>query len=121
ASSALEFAVFYKELLMNLNNSPRVARHAFILFILLAFISSVSISTSAKAKRGRERSNARSSRRARGRVARADRGRHLSRRERRQLARADRRGGRRLSNGELRAQTPPKARAQATYSAQRAT
>ena len=100
---------------MNLNNSPRVARHAFILFILLAFISSVSISTSAKAKRGRERSNARSSRRARGRVARADRGRHLSRRERRQLARADRRGGRRLSKRELRAHRQQMAREQAAY------
>ena len=100
---------------MNLNYSPRVARHAFIIFILLAFISSVSISTSAKAKRGRERSNARSSRKARGRVARADRGRHLSRRERRQLARADRHGGRRLSKRELRAERHQSAREQAAY------
>lgn len=100
---------------MNLNYSPRVARHAFILFILLAFISSFSISTSAKSKRGRERSNARSSRKARGRVARADRGRHLSRRERRQLARADRRGGRRLSKREMRAQRQQMAREQAAY------
>src|SRR2546423_1645328 len=100
---------------MNLNYSPRVARHAFIIFILLAFISSVSVSTSAKSKRGRERSNARSSRKARERVARNDRGRHLSRRERRQLARADRRGGRRLSKRELRAQRQQMAREQSAY------
>jgi penicillin-binding protein 2 len=100
---------------MNLNNSLRVARHTFIFFILLAFISSLSISTSAKAKRGRERSNARSSRSARGRVARADRGRRLSRRERRQLARADRRGGRRLSKREARAERQRLARDQAAY------
>ena len=100
---------------MNLNYSPRVARHGFILFILLAFISSVSTSTLAKSKRGRERSNARSSRHARGRAARNERGRHLSRRERIQLARADRRGNRRLSKRELRAQRQQMAREQAAY------
>ncbi|HEY3102971.1 MAG TPA: penicillin-binding transpeptidase domain-containing protein [Pyrinomonadaceae bacterium] len=103
---------------MNQMGFPRVARVSFIFFVFFAFLTTFSIDISAKGKRARARSGARSARHTRDRRGgRAVANRRLSRRERRQLARADRRGRRhvRLSKRELRAERQRMAREQAAY------
>ena len=89
---------------MNLKRSPGFARIALSLSVLFLLIGSVTVETSARGKHPR------------GRAARkVARGAKSSKRERRQLARADRHGRVRLSKREMRAERQRSGREQAAY------
>jgi cell division protein FtsI/penicillin-binding protein 2 len=97
---------------MNQMGFPRAARVSFIFFIFFAFILSVSVETSAKAKRSKGKA-ARSSKNTR---ARASSRTARNRRGRVQVARSNRRRGRvQLSRREVRAERARAAREQAAH------
>jgi membrane peptidoglycan carboxypeptidase len=128
----LDFVSFHEELLMNQMGFPRAARVSFVFFIFFAFILSVSIETSAKAKRSkgkaapskstRARASSRTARNRRGRVevarssrqrgrvqpsrreVRADRAR-AAREQSAHIAKLQRRLGRKLTRRELAAES----------------
>jgi penicillin-binding protein 2 len=96
---------------MNLNRSPRVARFAFVLFLLSTLIGSLTYEIQAGSKRAKGHS---ASRKSASRKSSARNGR-LSKRERRQLARAGRSSRGRMSKREMRAERARLARDQAAY------